>query len=155
MAKIEYINFDKSGINRIRELWEGLNKHHFERSVNFKERYAKMTFEKRKELLFNKLGNGNMFIELALDSVSEKPVGYCLSIITKSGDMEGEIESLFIIPSYRKKGIGEAFIQHALEWLDSNKVSSKRIIVAAGNEEIFPFYEKFGFFPKFITLEKK
>jgi ribosomal protein S18 acetylase RimI-like enzyme len=154
MAKIEYINFDKSGINRIRELWEGLNKHHFERSVNFKERYAKMTFEKRKELLFNKLGNGNMFIELALDSVSEKPVGYCLSIITKSGDMEGEIESLFIIPSYRKKGIGEAFIQHALEWLDSNKVSSKRIIVAAGNEEIFPFYEKFGFFPKFITLEK-
>ena len=154
MAKIEYINFDKSGINRIRELWEGLNKHHFERSVNFKERYAKMTFEKRKELLYNKLGNGEMFIELALDSGSEKLVGYCLSIMTNSGDKEGEIESLFIIPSYRKKGIGEIFMQHAIEWLNSKKVTNKRIVVAAGNEEVFSFYEKFGFFPKFITLEQ-
>ena len=154
MAKIEYVNFDKSGIDRIKELWEGLNKHHFERSENFKERYSIMTFEKRKEMLFKKLGDGEMFVELAVDKNNDKPVGYCLSITISSPENEGEVESLYIDPLYRGKGIGDVFMKHAIEWLDSKRVACKRIVVAAGNEEVFPFYERFGFFPKFITLEQ-
>jgi diamine N-acetyltransferase len=155
MNQVKFISSDHSGIDQIKTLWEGLNKHHFARSVNFKGRYAAMTFEKRKELLFNKLGKGEMFIEIAVDSNSEKPVGYCLSIVMNSMEIEGEVESLFIDPSYRGKGIGEVFMKHALKWLNSRKVSIKKIVVAAGNEEVFTFYERFGYFPKFITLEQK
>ncbi len=155
MAKIEYVNFDKSGIDQIKTLWEGLNKHHLERSNDFKERYATMTFETRKENLFKKLGSGEMSIELAIDSKMEKPVGYCLSIIVSLPEVEGEVESLYVDPAYRGKGIGDVFMKHALEWMNSKLIKTKKIIVAAGNEEVFSFYEKYRFFPKFTTLEQK
>ncbi len=96
-----------------------------------------------------------MFLELALDKNTKQSVGYCLSIIVESTETEGEIESLYILPGYRKMGIGDTFMQHALEWLDSKKVSEKRIVVASGNEEVFSFYGKYKFYPRFTTLVQK
>jgi diamine N-acetyltransferase len=155
MQSIKFIHTDSSGIDRIKELWEKLNKHHQVRSKSFKKRYAAMTFKKRKKMLAQKLGEGEMFIELAMDTDNKKPIGYCLSIVIKSPEHEGEVESLFIDPAYRSKGIGDVFMKHALAWLNSKKVKTKRIVVAAGNEEVFHFYKKYGFYPKFITLEQK
>ena len=155
MPQIKYITTDHSGLDRIKALWEGLCKHHHERSKNFKERYATMTFESRKKDLYKKLGNGEMFIELAVDSTSERSVGYCLSIIVSIPELEGEVESLYIDPAYRGKGIGDVFMKHAMEWLNSRNVKTKRIVVAAGNEEVYTFYAKYGFYPKFTTLEQK
>jgi ribosomal protein S18 acetylase RimI-like enzyme len=154
MQSIKFISTDHSGIDRIKTLWEGLNKHHQIRSENFRERYSAMTFEKRKQMLFKKLGDGEMFVELAIDMNNDKKVGYCLSIAMSLPENEGEVESLYIDPAYRGKGIGEVFMKHAIEWLDSKKIVCKRIVVAAGNEEVFPFYERFGFYPKFIILEQ-
>jgi diamine N-acetyltransferase len=155
MAQIIYSTFDKSGIDRIKGLWEGLNKYHFDKSVSFKDHYSNFTFEQRKNNLFKKSGSGEMLVELAIDTSSNNPVGYCLSIVTSNPEPEGEVESLYIDPLYRGEGIGAAFMKHALDWLNSKKVVCKRIVVAAGNEEVFPFYAKYGFFPKFITLEQK
>jgi diamine N-acetyltransferase len=155
MQPIVFTATDKSGIDQIKELWEGLCLHHHDRSTSFKERYATMTFESRKKDLFKKLDDGEMFLEIAIDSTANKKAGYCLCIVTYHEEPEGEVESLFIDPAYRGKGIGDAFMKHALEWLDSKQVKTKRIVVAAGNEEVFPFYEKYGFFHKFSTLEQK
>jgi diamine N-acetyltransferase len=155
MQSIKYIRTDKSGIDQIKELWEGLCRHHHDRSKDFKERYAKMTFESRKKDLLKKLGEGEVFLEIAQDSVSNRKIGYCLSIVTTHKEPEGEVESLFIDQAYRGTGIGDIFMKHALEWLDSKQVKTKRIVVAAGNEEVFPFYEKYGFYHKFSTLEQK
>jgi diamine N-acetyltransferase len=155
MHPIKYIRTDKSGIDQIKDLWEGLCRHHLDRSTSFKERYATMTFESRKKDLLKKLGEGEVILEIAMDSYLNRKIGYCLSIVTVHQEPEGEIESLFIDSAYRGKGIGDVFMKHALEWLDSKHVKTKRIIVAAGNEEVFPFYEKYGFFHKFSTLEQK
>lgn len=56
-----------------------------------------------------------------------KTVGYCMSSILKS----------------------------ALEWMDGKSVNIKRIVVAAGNEDILSFYENYGFFIEHITLRHK
>ena len=155
MHPITYIRTDKSGIDQIKALWEGLCRHHQDRSKDFKERYASMTFESRKDDLFRKLGSGELFLEIAIDDALNRKIGYCLSIFTNQHESEGEIESLFIDPVYRGKGIGDVFMKHALLWLDSKQVKTKRIVVAAGNEEVLSFYEKYGFYPKFYTLEQK
>lgn len=42
----------------------------------------------------------------------------------------------------------------ALEWLQEQKCIQIDLIVAAGNEEVFPFYEKYGF-KKRATIMRK
>lgn len=155
MENISFITTNGSEIDRIKELWEGLNNHHFRKSINFKERYKNFTFEKRKEILIKKVGDGEIYIELAIDNQFNKAIGYCMSVLTNYPEPEGEVESLYIDSNYRGKGIGEIFMKHAIEWLNSKNIGTQRIVVACGNEEVLPFYLKFGFYPKFMTLEKK
>lgn len=42
----------------------------------------------------------------------------------------------------------------ALQWLDDNKVKTKIIGVAEGNENVLDFYKKYGFYKRRIILEK-
>ena len=69
--------------------------------------------------------------------------------------MQGEIDSRFIQPDYRSKGIARELLNHALEWFNANQVNDISIGVAYGNEETFKFYAKFGFLPKVTILQKK
>jgi ribosomal protein S18 acetylase RimI-like enzyme len=155
MPQIEFISADQNGLDRIKFLWEGLCEHHYKNSIHFKDRYAKMTFDLRKADLLKKLDHGKMRIDVAIESESKNPVGYCINTIIYEPALEGEIDSLFVHPDFRRKGIAEKLMKLAQEWFDSNKVTSRKIVVAAGNEEVFSFYEKFGFYHKFSTLENK
>ena len=38
--------------------------------------------------------------------------------------------------------------------MDEMAVENKILIVAAGNEEVFAFYERYGFHPRSIVLEQ-
>ena len=155
MPQFEFISFDHNDLDIIKTLWEGLCEHHFKNSIHFKHRYAKMTFESRKADLIKKLDHGKMRIDIAVEYESKNSIGYCINTIIYEPALEGEIDSLFVHPDFRRKGIAEKLMKLALEWFDSNNVSSRKIVVAAGNEEVFPFYEKFGFYHKFSTLENK
>jgi ribosomal protein S18 acetylase RimI-like enzyme len=67
----------------------------------------------------------------------------------------GEIDSIYVEPAYRKRGIGECLMQKALMWLDGEHVASKRLVVVVGNEHVSAFYRKFGFFPQSIVFAQK
>jgi ribosomal protein S18 acetylase RimI-like enzyme len=155
MSQINFISVDQSGLDKINSLWEGLCEHHYKKSINFKDRYEKMTFDSRKADLLKKLEHGKMRIDIALNTNTNEPVGYCINTIVYEPTLEGEIDSLFVHTNFRKKGIAEKLMKLALEWFDLNNVVSRKIVVAAANEEVFPFYEKFGFYHKFSTLENK
>jgi diamine N-acetyltransferase len=43
---------------------------------------------------------------------------------------------------------------NALLWLDSQPLSRKTVSVGFGNEEVFRFYERYGFYPRAITLQQ-
>jgi len=66
----------------------------------------------------------------------------------------GEIDSIYIIKKYRKLGIGTILFKNAIEWLNENKVDTKKLIVAAGNEEVFEYYKKFNFMPLIIVMQQ-
>jgi ribosomal protein S18 acetylase RimI-like enzyme len=153
MPTIEFIILDQNGLDKVKSLWEGLRDHHFEKSDNFKERYKEMTFNSRKAGLLKKIEHGKMRIDLAIHPETKEPVGYCINTIVYMPDPEGEIESLFVHPDYRKNRIAEKLINFPNEWFDSNNIVTRKVVVAAGNEEVFPFYKKFGFYHKFSTLE--
>jgi ribosomal protein S18 acetylase RimI-like enzyme len=153
--KIVYTEADAQGLELIGDLWQKLHAHHKQRNKHFPEYYDMITWDKRREELLEKASKGKIYIDLAWDVDSGKTVGYCVSTIVESG--VGEIDSIFIEEPYRRSGIGGAFMKKALARMDSQSVMWKMLTVAGGNEEVFSFYQRFGFYPRFTMLaqEKK
>lgn len=149
MFNIEIISGSKELLEYVGPLWDKLNNHHKDNSIDFKEKYEKFSFKERSNgfLAYKK---DNININLVKDK--EIYVGYCVSTINNSS--VGEISSLYIEPEYRKYGIGDELIKRAIKWLDDNKVSKKIIGVAVGNEDVLKFYERYGFRSRTIILEQ-
>lgn len=150
MAHVEYETMDDSGLERIRPLWELLRLYHKERSRYFSATYDSFTFENRMAALRKKSTGGIMSVDIASDNGHD--VGYCIRSVT--ADLEGEVDSIFVEHRYRSAGIGETLMGRALEWMNSKGAVKKKISIATGNEGVLPFYEKFGFLPRYVILEQ-
>lgn len=147
---LEYYETGESGIDLIRPLWEQLNRHHLERSPYFKDHYARFTFEERKADLLLKAREGRLYVCLASDEGTS--VGYVVSTLT---GVEGEIDSIYVSPAHRGRGVGDVLMTRALAWLDTQGALRKKVEVGAGNEDVFRFYARYGFYPRKTTLLQK
>jgi ribosomal protein S18 acetylase RimI-like enzyme len=73
----------------------------------------------------------------------------------KTGEITGEIDSIFVDDAYRSCGIGSTLVSRALGWLDENGSTRNRVSVSEGNESVWNFYKKFKFYPRMTVLEQK
>jgi ribosomal protein S18 acetylase RimI-like enzyme len=145
---IHYVTGNEELLDAIQFLWEELNKIHLEKSVHFRDFYSRNTFEIRKETLLKTAQKGHMLIVLAYDE--DFLIGYCVASLV---DGVGEIDSLFVSVSYRGNGIGKHLMEKSLNWLKQNAASKTVIKVSVGNEDVFGFYTKHGFFPRLSELQ--
>lgn len=148
---ITYITGSVELLPEIKPLWKCLNEHHAKVSPYFSEDFQAFTFEQRIRSLNKKYEGGQLRIDIAIHQ--KIPIGYLISTINKEKD--GEIESVFIQESFRGEAIGNELMKRALKWLDSEKVETKVVNVAVGNEAVYPFYARFGFFPRVTTLRQQ
>ncbi len=148
---IKYIFGGVELLDEIQPLWEKLNQHHEEISPYFSHEFQDYGFLKRKARLLQKYSNGKLRIDIA--NVQRRNIGYLISTVTEDGN--GEIESIFVEDEFRGQAIGDALMRRALEWLDEEDVHTKVIDVAMGNEKVYTFYARFGFFPRVIKLKQK
>mgnify|MGYP000956525834 FL=1 len=93
-----------------------------------------------------------MQVVIAFDDEVQIRVGHCISSVDK--DYTGEIDSIFVLKGYRGVGIGEQLMQKGLQWMDDMGAEKIVVNVAAGNEQAFGFYEKYGFYPRRTMLEQ-
>jgi ribosomal protein S18 acetylase RimI-like enzyme len=140
------IKLDRKRLIDIKGLWEELNGLHGRLSQNFKEHFDSFTFEDRLKQLAKK-SNLSLFV------ANEKGtyVGYC---IVTSDKGKGEIDSIYIQPKYRGKGIGNELMLKAIHWLNKQNCKEINIYVAEGNELVLGFYEKYGFKKRSTVLQK-
>jgi ribosomal protein S18 acetylase RimI-like enzyme len=150
--KISYVEGDEALLDQIKPLWEALNRHHLGLSENFKQYYLDMTFQKRKADFLKKAELGEMHVEIAVEKVSGQNVGYCISSV--NNEKIGEIKSIFVAETFRGMGIGDALMQKALIWLEQNGAVEKIVEVAAGNEQTWGFYARYGFLPRKTMLKQ-
>jgi len=66
-----------------------------------------------------------------------------------------ELENMFVEDSYRGQKIGSALMDEFIRWCKDNNVSRVRVIASPGNVGGIRFYERNGFFPLDLVLEKK
>jgi ribosomal protein S18 acetylase RimI-like enzyme len=149
MTTLEFKDLPVSKINQIQPLWEKLNQHHMERSIPFRKHYETFTFAER----IRRISKKRLRVITVNDPGSSAPVGYCIASI--SVENEGEIESLYLLPEYRRAGAGTQLMEQALGWFQEQGVCDISIRVAAGNEEALPFYAKFGFLTRTYNLKRK
>jgi ribosomal protein S18 acetylase RimI-like enzyme len=150
--RIHYLQGDEKLLDDVRELWEALNEHHGKNSVHFKDFYGQFRFADRRADWLKHAQNGEMQVIICFDEATRQRVGYCISSLDH--DLAGEIESIFVLPEYRGLGIGKELMRRTLQWLDEAGAAKVVVSVAAGNEQAFRFYEKFGFYPRRIMLEQ-
>ena len=143
---------DIKEIELIKPLWKQLNSVHFEKSIHFKSKYEKFTFDKRMEAIYEKAQKGIIKFDMLFDSDTGNYVGYCLSSIENNS---GEIESIYIENQYRKLGLGAKLMESALNWFELNEITDIQINVVYGNDEALPFYENYGFHARNYILKRK
>lgn len=144
-----FIVIDRRRLPEIKPLWEKLNRAHGEDSRYFKEHFASFTFEKRCEK-FSRLADDALRIEIVRDG--EVPVGYCIATMDRGA---GEIDSLFVEEEYRKHGLGGRLVENGLQWMQDRGCRRIMAGVAEGHEAVFPFYQRFGFYPRMTCLQWK
>ncbi len=145
---IKYVLGNEELLDSVKALWEELNQLHLEKSPYFKSFYANNTFEARKATLLSTSPKGQICVILAYDQ--DAVIGYC---IVSVADETGEIDSIFVCDPYRNKGIASTLMEKALTWLKQSGPKTMVIKVSVGNEEVFAFYAKYGFYPRLTELQ--
>ena len=74
---------------------------------------------------------------------------------TIAADGSGEVDSLYVSPSHRGRGVGHAMMTRTMEWFDGEGVRTVTLDVIDGNDAAIRFYERFGFVPRTVRLVRK
>lgn len=141
-------------LDLVQPLWEKLNTQHWAQSRYFAAHYAGLTFEVRKQA-FLAPEIAAVKVDLIHEDTVNQYIGYCISTIHHGPNASyiGELDSLYVDPAYRGKGLGDELVTRSVAYMDSFSVMRKKISVAEGNESVFGFYAKHGFKPKLTVLE--
>jgi diamine N-acetyltransferase len=152
LPKIRYTVGDQTDLDQIQPLWDALNRLMGERTINFKQHFAAMTFTKRKVELLKKVGCGLMHIDFARDEAPGEAVGYLVSSV--NFDKLGCVESIFVSEGYRGLGVGDTLMRNALAWMEQSGAVEKVLEVTVGNEQACGFYARYGFLPRQTLLKQ-
>ena len=75
-------------------------------------------------------------------------------VLTDLGSTRGEVNSLGVLSSHRRRGIGRALMARAEGWLRSHGARSIRLDTFIGSPESVPFYDALGYTRTAIVFEK-
>lgn len=100
--------------------------------------------------LSQKTQNGKLHVQIVSVSGQKEPIGFCITSMTK--EKIGEVEALFVAENYQGNKLGSQLFEKALAWMEKEGAIEQRLVVVVGNEKVFNFYAKYGFFLGYSTL---
>jgi GNAT superfamily N-acetyltransferase len=77
---------------------------------------------------------------LALEG--ESPVAYAAGHLTRRYDCEGEVQYLYVLPEYRRRGVAAGLLRQLAGWFVEHE--ARRVCVDVGSEGGRRFYESQG-----------
>jgi ribosomal protein S18 acetylase RimI-like enzyme len=116
--------------------------------------------------------NSNMWLDFVKDGllkrrnilitakVGEKIAGYALLTLPREGTFEvqetfGVVNELYVLPEFRKKGIGKKLLEECLGRIKAEGFKSARISVLSGDKDAIQLYKRIGFRVFMHNLTKK
>jgi len=149
MSDVTYETGGAEFLDRIDSMWQQLNEYQAEKSPDFGDAFRGRSIDSRKKRWVASGVNG---LRITMAMLDGKDVGYCLSYI--GGKMDAVLESLWLDPSLRGRGVGMALTQDALDWFEAKGAKTVDLEVTVGNPTQ-SFYEKIGFRPFKLGMRLK
>jgi ribosomal protein S18 acetylase RimI-like enzyme len=87
-------------------------------------------------------------------------IGFCYSYISQKPkffrlDKFGFIGDLYVLPEYRRGGIGKALVKDAVDFFARRKIKQIELLVSVKNENTIKFWESLGFNHLLTWMYKK
>jgi ribosomal protein S18 acetylase RimI-like enzyme len=105
---------------------------------------------------FSKLMSGVDSVCL-LATTGEAAIGYLVGYLSHGGHLRpitiAELESMYVRPNWRKRGVGRHLADVFLKWAKENGAQRASVTAYAANARAIEFYRELGFEPKSLTLE--
>ena len=76
-------------------------------------------------------------------------------VVAALGQVRGEVNSLGVLKSHRRRGIGRALMEQAERWLAERGAVMIELDTLAESPESVPFYEAIGYRPRSIIFERR
>jgi ribosomal protein S18 acetylase RimI-like enzyme len=137
-------------LHRIGPLWRDLRAHHAALAPLWRDGLLAATFDGREAELLGKSAAGGGELLVLLASVGERPIGYCVCTLTATGD--GEVDSLYVDPAFRRRGVARELMSRAMDWLHGHSPTSIVVDVLACNDEARRLYERYGFHARTLRM---
>lgn len=137
-------------LDRVATLWLLQRDHHAATSRFFSDQIRNRTFDDRRSDILSQNRNRSLLVILARKKETGEMAGFCIS--SGARGEPGEIESIFVHPQMRGWGIGSELMRRSRTWMEHCGCDGCRVMVGDGNEDVLPFYQKFGFFPRYHHL---
>lgn len=151
MLRVEniYDPEDASWFELIRPLLAGELDHHARLDAPGPEMFGKRYDAKLDYTEEWPLSSTAFAVFAAFDGENPEPVGFISASVNDPAEydwQEGYIGDVYADPSYRGHGVGRAMMETVMEWFSSfPKVESIVLEVWKGNDQVIPFYGKWGF----------
>lgn len=89
-----------------------------------------------------------------------KVTGYTIGSITETEEYRddlkvAELETMYILPKYRGKGIGTELVNQFNSWSEEKDADRLRVEATAQNKDAIRFYRENGFEDYALTLERE
>jgi diamine N-acetyltransferase len=150
-ATITYQSGGIEYLETIRPLWQALNRYHQSISPHFEHEFANFIFDQRVANLRRIYDDQAIHLDIAWSG--ERSLAYLITAISPTG--VGELESIYVEAEFRGQGIGDELMKRGLVWLHAQNPVSVEVKVAVGNEDTYPFYARYGFYPHLVTLKQR
>ncbi|MFZ9024413.1 MAG: GNAT family N-acetyltransferase [Anaerohalosphaeraceae bacterium] len=137
----------KEDVPKIFPVWRELMEFHAERDLYWKlgegahEAFSKHligVLEKEDTFVFVAYANDNIIAYCRCSIVQRPPV-------FATPRQYGSFSELAVVPKYRRKGVGERMVEHAVEWFLAQGVLRIEVQVSVSNEISAHFWKKMGF----------
>lgn len=76
-------------------------------------------------------------------------------VIAALSQVRGEVNSLGVLTSHRRRGIGRALMNHAEGWLEDRGAVVIELDTLATSSESVSFYHAIGYRPRSIVFERR
>jgi diamine N-acetyltransferase len=147
----EFVSAPFNDLKTIRPLWRNLARYEGETTPQFRSYLEKRSFTVCQSLIAQTAALG-FHLDLVRQYSTQKVCGYCLTFILEPG--LGRIESHYLEPACRGRGIGGQLMNRALDWLQDRHVRRIILMTATGNRQALNFYSGFNFYCRNTILQQ-
>lgn len=151
------IEIKKATIENVKDILN-LNQQLFNYDKNFDKTLDPTWPSNNKKYFKNSIINKNSLALVVVDNA--EIVGYLIGTINEAEDYRNiqkiaELDNMFILPKYRKKGIGTDLCGKFFKWAKEKGIKRASVIVSEQNSKAINYYKKCGFLDYNLILEAK